>query len=279
MENNFQNKILITLLLLVSLLTATALQAQVAVTSDTTHYNLYTYIKVAPGMEANYLKLEKAFKKIHIAKKKAGDMQDWSLSSVVSPAGSSCEYNYVARNGLRGSKQLANYYEGVYMPKNWQSLLTPAEVALVNRTDQIRTIVKKEVWSSVEEVFADDWTKNAKVAVWNYFTEPAGKTQADHTKMEQDIWKPVHAARVKDGAMLGWVLIGMNLPFGASMPYNMATIDLYKDMNQYLTPWFDTYFTKIHPGKDVADLMKQTSAATTLVKGEVRIIIDRLDWK
>ncbi len=96
--------------------------------------------------------------------------------------------------------------------------------------------------------------------------------------MEKDIWKPVHDARVKDGKMKGWVLLSMEMPFGSSTSYDMATIDLYKDMKQFLAPWFEAYFKKVHPGKDVAELMKQTADATDLVKGDVRIIIDRLDW-
>ncbi len=259
---------------------ATTAFAQTATVSDTTYYSVYSYIKVAPAMRDDYLKLEKAFKKIHAAKKKAGEMENWSLAAVMSPSGANCAYNYVARNGLRGNKQLAYYYEGNYMPKNWQSLLTPAEVALVNRTDEIRTIVKTEVWSAAgAEIFADGWEKTTKIAVWNYFSSPAGKTRADHIKMENDIWKPIHAARVKDGTMMGWVLLGLELPFGANQPYNMATIDLYTDMSQYLAPWFEPYFKKIHPGQEIPELMKQTNAATTLVKGEVRMIIDRLDWK
>jgi hypothetical protein len=58
----------------------------------------------------------------------------------------------------------------------------------------------------------------------------------------------------------------------------MATIDVYSDMKQMLAPWFDQYFKKIHPGKNVDDLMKQTGDATNLVKGEVRMVIDRLEW-
>ena len=155
----------------------------------------------------------------------------------------------------------------------------PAAVGRLKRTDEIRTIVKTEVWSSVEDgIFADGWEKTTKIAVWNYFSPPAGKTRADHINMENDIWKPIHAARVKDGTMKGWVLLGLDLPFGADQPYHMATIDLYTDMAQYLAPWFEAYFKKVHPGKEVAGLMQQTRAATTLVKGEVRMIIDRLDW-
>jgi hypothetical protein len=238
-------------------------------------YTLYAYMKVAPGMEEEYLKMEKVYKKIHAAAKKAGKLETWSLARVMMPAGAHTEYNYVARNVLLGDEQLSNYMEGGY-DASWMSGLTKEEMDLVNRTDNIRTMVKAELWSQVDGVFAPDMS-DAKLVVYNYFSSPEGKTRADHIRMEQDIWKPVHAARVHDGKMKGWALLEMNLPSGTSMPYNMITVDLYTGMKQYLAPWFDEYFQIIHPGKNLDNLMAQTQAATTLIRGEVYMIIDRLE--
>ena len=80
------------------------------------------------------------------------------------------------------------------------------------------------------------------------------------------------------GVVAGGLLLSLQMPFGSAQPYDMATVDVYTDMKQSLAPWFDAYFKKVHPGKDVAELMKQTGAATDLVKGEVRMVIDRLNW-
>lgn len=247
----------------------------VAQNDQPTYYNVYSYIKVAPGMDAEYLKLEKAWKKIHAAKKKAGKLESWSLMEVLSPSGASCEYNYVTRNTFKGDDQLAEFFEGQFMPDNWQSLLTPEELALVNRTGEIRTLVKNEVWSTVDQTMAADMS-NAKISVFNYFDIPDGKTSADHVKMERDIWKPVHDARIKDGKMKGWVLMRLEFPFGASMPYQDATVDMYTDMKQLLG-WSDDYFEKVHPGKDMAEVWKETTAVATLLKGELRIDIDNLN--
>jgi hypothetical protein len=49
-------------------------------------------------------------------------------------------------------------------------------------------------------------------------------------------------------------------------------------MKEFLAVWFNEYFKKVHPTKDVNDLMKQTSDNTNLVKGELQIVIDRLEW-
>lgn len=253
--------------------TNTALAQQ----ANPTYYVVYDYMKVKPGKWDDYLKLEKAFKKIHAAKKKAGKLDDWGLMQVLSPSGASVEYDYVTFNVYAGDAQLANYYEGQYMPDNWSQMLAPDEFEVVMNSSEIRTLVKSEVWTTVDGVLADNF-KTSKISVFNYFGFPAGGNHDKHVKMETDIWKPIHAARVKDGTMKGWRLLQMQLPFGADMPYQDATIDLYSDMSQYLAPFFDKYFAKVHPGKDVNALLKQTNESATLLKGEVRMVIDRLDW-
>lgn len=244
--------------------------------NDTTIYNVYTYIKVAPAQRDNYLKLENAWKKIHAAKQKAGILFSWSVNEVLSPTGASAEYNFVARDTYKGDSLLANYFEGNYMPANWKSLLTPAEVVLVNKTDAIRTIVKTEVYSSVAHVAGKN-VNETTITVINFFDHPEGKTRADHIKNEKEVWQPVHAARVKDGVMLGWALMQLDFPFGSDQPYHELTLDAYKDMAQLLKPFFTDYFAKVHPGKNVNDLMKATNEASRLVKGEVRKNVVSLD--
>ena len=249
---------------------------QVAAQTTTPVYIAYGYQKVAPGKHDDFLKLAKAWKKIVAFKKKNGMQEGWSISRVAL-SGAQSEYNYVTRHSFSSEAQLANFMEKPFLPEGWMALLTPEEVNLINHAAEIRTMVKQDVWSEVDKAIADDIDKST-VAVFNYFLQPDGKTRADHTKMEQDIWKPVHAARVKDGKMKGWILLNREFPFGASEPYDMATIDVYTDIKQMLAPWFDEYFKKLHPGKNMDDLMKRTSETTNLVRGEVRIVIDRLEW-
>ena len=250
--------------------------ASTQTTTEPTRYTAYGYHKVASGKHDDFLKLAKAWKKVIALKKKNGMQESWSVSRVVL-AGATSEYNYVTRHSFRGEAQLANFLEKPFLPDGWMAVLTPDEVEIVNRAVEIRTFVKQEVYSEVDKSVADDMDKST-VAVFNFFKQPESKTRADHTKMEQEIWKPVHAARVKDGKMKGWILLTQEFPFGSEQPHDMVTIDVYTDMKQMLTPWFDDYFKKIHPGKNMDELMKRTFEATNLVRGEVRIIVDKLEW-
>jgi hypothetical protein len=245
---------------------------------EPTRYTAYGYHKVLPGKGDEFLKLAKVWKKIVAHKKKMGLQEDWSFSRVISPTGASSEYGYVTRHSFLGEDQLANYLEKPFLPENWQSLLTVDEIELQLRSNEIRTYVKGEIWYGIDQTLAEDISKS-KVAVFNYFKVADGKTRADHIKAETDYWKPVHAARVKDGSLKGWLLMGLEMPFGSDQPYDLATVDVYADMKAYLAPWTDVYFKKVHPGKDADAMMKQTREASKLVKGDVRIILDRLGWE
>ena len=206
------------------------------------------FMQVEPGMHDDYLALEKAWKKLHTASKKAGKISGWTLERVVSPGGSSMAYNYITRQRLDGEKQLAGYLSGTNMPDNWTSLLTPDELALVMRTSEIRTWVKLEVWSSVDRVMAEKM-ENAKVNTFNYFSVPEGKTNEDHYQMERDIWMPVHSQRVNSGTMKGWVLLDLVMPMGNTQPYSCATVDIYTDMEQMLAPFLEDTFCQSPSGE------------------------------
>ncbi len=267
-------------LLLVATFLCASTSTAIAQTPATkpTGYLVMAYIKVTTNMGADYLKMEKAFKKLHAARKKEGKLDDWTLWKMVSPSGSAAEYNYVAENYYLNDDQYANAVEGEYMPKDWESLLTAEEVTLVKRRTDFRTIVKTEIWTITESIFSEDWTKNGKIAEFNYITSGVGKTRADHVKMEKDIWMPVHSARIKDGNMTAWWLMNLESPSGSSMPYNSVAVDLYSNMMSYLAVWFGEYFARVHPTKNADDLIKQTRENANHVKIELRMAIDRLSW-
>lgn len=238
-----------------------------------TIYYSMDYMQVEPGNHKDYLACEKAWKKIHQHQKDAGIIEGWAIEMVLSPGGTDADYNYITRQRFKGEKQLSAYLAQPYMPDNWESLLTADEVALVKRTSELRTWVKNEVWSSVERVLADD-IEDAKVVVFNYFGIPEGKRRSEHFKMERDIWMPIHTARVKDGQMKGWVMLNRELPMGSMYDYGVATVDIFKDMDQFWAPFPEDYFEKIHAGKDMDDLWEQTLAVSNRLSAELRLALD-----
>ena len=87
----------ITLLLAIFCCHAVFTTAQTADPAPT-RYHVLSYIKVAPGKHAEYLKLEQAWKKIHAAKKKAGRLEGWALLDILAPSGASKAFGKPPRN-------------------------------------------------------------------------------------------------------------------------------------------------------------------------------------
>lgn len=258
-------------------LTSQATQAQAE--DQPTTYHVHDYFQVPSGGHANYLAMEKVWKKIHLANIKAGKYGNWELTEIMLPSTGAGAYNYATRTSVTGEENLAAFLSGEYFDINPSDILTEVEMVVFKNTRKLRTFVKREVYTVPHLLPAADWDK-VKVAVHNHFDFPGSGGYRAHLKAEKDIWSPVHAARIKDGKMLGWVVGARVLPWGADEPFHGVTVDLYESLSSYLTnrnPM--SYFEKAHPGKDIGEIMEQSKAASTLVKSEVRLILDTSNWK
>ena len=242
---------------------------------DVNYYFAVDYMKVKPSNFGDYEKLEKVWKKIHKARIKAGTLDGWFFDRIASPAGTNAEYDYITVNRYKGENQMAGHYEESMMPDKLESPLTAEEIELVSKTASLRDIVKQEMWTSVDGTWAEDMTK-ANVLVFNYFRLKPGKTLEDHEKVEIDVWKPLHTARIEANQMLGWGLYNMVFPqpHGTNVAYHSGTVDVYTDMKQFMTPNMMSLVEKVHPGKSVDEILKKTNAVADLLSAEVRMRID-----
>ncbi len=249
----------------------------VAQTQDTpTTYQVLSYMKVSPENVSEYLQLETAWKKIHAQRKSSGVLDGWELLRVASPYGANAEYNFVTRETYRGNAKLAAVFENSYMPENWMSLLNADEVALVERTSNIRTYVKREVWAEVAMIGDSDMSES-KVRVINYFNHPEGKTRTDHFQMESELWVPIHTRRIEQGKMQAWVMAMLATPSGSMMPYQDFTVDVYDSMEDMLNTPYEELFKAVHPDLSMEEILERSEANADLVKSEIRMSIDGLN--
>ncbi len=243
-----------------------------------TTYHVHDYFMVPAGGHADYLAMEKVWKKIHQANIKAGKYTNWELTEILMPGTGDGAYNYATRTSVTGEENLAALLTGKFYNSNPSDILTEEEMAIYKNTGALRSFVKQEVYTVSHLLPAADWDK-VKVAVHNHFDFPEGGSRSAHVQAEKDIWDPVHAARIKDGKMLAWVVGAKVLPWGADEPFHDVTVDLYESLSGYLANSSPMpYFEKAYPGKDITGMMEKTNAAATLVKSEVRLILDTSRW-
>ncbi|WP_020570717.1 hypothetical protein [Neolewinella persica] len=256
------------------LLASQFLSAQETATPQ--NYHVHDYFAVPAGGAADYLAMEKVWKKIHQANIKSGKYTNWELSEILMPGTGVDAYNYVTRTSVRGEENLAALLTGEHFDIEPANILTKGEMEVFNNTGNLRTFVKREVYTVSHLLPAADWDK-VKVAVHNHFDFPESGGRSAHVKAEKDIWDPVHAARIKAGKMLGWVVAAKMMPWGADEIFHDVTVDLYESLPGYLANRSPMpYFAKVHPDKDIDQLMAQTEAAATLVSSEVRLILENV---
>lgn len=241
----------------------------------TTQYYSIDYMKVAPENQEDYMACEMAWKKIHAEKMRLGLIEGWALERVISPSGTSQEYNYITRQRFKNTDQLAAYQSNPYFPTKWESLLTAEEIELIGRTGELRSLVKGEVWSSADLVLASDISKE-NFTVFNYFKMPEGMRRADHMEMELSLWKPYHQSQVDQGNRLGWVLLNRELPMGGSYDYDLATVDIFENLEQFWAPFDEDEFERLHPGKTWEDIWNATASKGKRGRAEIRRSLDSI---
>lgn len=121
-------------------------------------------------------------------------------------------------------------------------------------------------------------TKSAKYIEVDYMKTNPGK-DADYLKIEQEMWKPLHQERIKQGLVRSWSLYRVQFPSGAAEKYDYVTVNAFDQFGQLENPYanFDKVLTKVHPGVKVDDLGDRTEKARSLVRSEVWVLIDKAE--
>lgn len=265
---------LITLLCLFVLTVSLKTPALDEVPAPTTIYYAVQYMKVHPTKDHDYIVLEtEIWKKLHEARKAAGVLDGWYMFRVLSPSGTDAEYNYITVNVYNTKEKLAGHYESYGV--DYTKFLTNEEVATALKTEEIRDMVKEEVWQSEDSVLKANPDNIYKYQRFNAMRLRPGVTGEQYANLEKKNWKPVHTARVKAGKMHGWSLVSMILPGGTDVSYAWGTIDFYDNFVD-LFESTDPYLEQVHNAKELKDITNKTLATRDLIKSEVRMLIDHI---
>jgi len=117
--------------------------------------------------------------------------------------------------------------------------------------------------------------KSPKYMQIDYMKVEPGKNN-DYVHMEQDLWKPLHQQRVKNGQVRSWALYGLRFPYGTDEKYDYVTVETYDRFAQLEDPYADVgqILTKLRPNTKVEDFARQTQTNRKLVRSEVWELVD-----
>ena len=227
------------------------------------------YMKVKPGMFDEYLACEQTWKTIHKERIRLGQIISWGLYEIAFPSGTGVEYDYVTVTEVKGWNGIEATNTG------WadaMKVITPEMQPVIDKTEEYRDLVNREVWQTGDAIYKEGATGYAKFHVCNFMDVPADGWHA-YWDMETKLVKPVHQLSIKAGKRLGWGLYTMVLPYGANQPYQAATVDFYDKWPDINSDTNDEW-GKAHPGMDEDYIDRRIQQTRTLVKSEIRRLVD-----
>jgi hypothetical protein len=113
---------------------------------------------------------------------------------------------------------------------------------------------------------------SGEFVVIDYMKVPPGKG-ADYVAMERNFYKASHQARIKDGKLKSWGLL--QLRFAGPGDYSYATINTYRSWADIDASLLE-YVQRANPGKDSADIQRQTLTAREMTRSEVWRVLEQV---
>lgn len=235
-------------------------------------YVLVDYMKIKPGMYDKAMECEKIWKEIHMNRKQQGKITGWHIEEMIVPGGTSSEYDYLAVTFVKNWDDIGHLWD------NWaaeQKALPADKKAIVEKTDTYRDRVKSEIWREQDGIFKKDF-KGAKYVVENFFKVPANGWD-DYLEMETRFVKPVHQKNIDMGNRAGWVLGFVVAPQGSDMPYDCSTVDLFDKWEDIDNEQDGKAWEAIYPGMSNAHIGHRIESTRTLVRTEIREVVQATD--
>lgn len=203
-------------------------------------------VKVAPGKGAEFETfLRDVIMPLARARVEVGEFAWLVVESAVVPAGTSAPCDYRMVYGYKGLPSEAPSKETLAAGLKRAKLTLTADDFIARRS-ALTQLVGVDIWWNIDGIFGLNQGKGDYVRI-NHYKVKYGE-MAEWTRLETTYWKALMDAWVKAGGKGTWVVNGLMMPGGESVPYNASTVDIFPDWNALLqgVP-IDQLWPKVHP--------------------------------
>lgn len=167
-----------------------------------------TCLKVLPGKAAEFSQfVNDIVKKAVQAEADHGAIEAWTLLRTVFPSGEEARCDYIAISAYSG------------IPPASQGTERLAD--LLAKQGQLARIVSSEMWRTVVLV------GTLQKGDYLYMNFMKVHDAPNYLAFEQNIWKPMGEAWVKDGTFHAWLVMVPFLPSGIGLPYQLISADVF----------------------------------------------------
>jgi hypothetical protein len=228
------------------------------------------YMKVKPENNGKYIEVEKAWKKIHEARVKAGEILSWTFYENMY-AGADEAYQYAIVTVYKD-------FAASEKPTNWDEIGKAAYPNFTQKDwdDLLAKTGESRVMSTVEAFYqvVDAGVAGSKPPLYMQIScmNVTPGNEGNYVNLEKDYYKPMHAEVIKNGGMEGWG-IWWKYP-GNYKDYQYVAVDLYSSPEQIASGNYNEVFKKIFPSMKMEDLGKKTNDARNITEAYMWKMID-----
>jgi hypothetical protein len=173
------------------------------------------FMKVVEGKQADYPKLEEAWKAVHEDRLRKGHIESWSQYVVrLPPSSTSREYDAVTMHVYPSFAKIGEPYDEEQM----------ARIATFPPAGDIRKMVRSEIWALYRT--AGDLLSSKYATVLFHKAKP-GQLGA-YLDAQKEHYLPINQELVKSGVRKSWHSFGVWYPSGTANTYDWVTYDGYE---------------------------------------------------
>jgi len=90
----------------------------------------------------------------------------------------------------------------------------------------------------------------------------------EYEEVEEEIWRPVHAQRVRDGKIIGWYLYQVVNAMDGHSDFNYMIVEVYPNWKATEAPYANVgkLFEEVHGNASIDDFMERTENSRDLVR-------------
>ena len=229
-------------------------------------YMVVRCMKTLPGHASGYqyMILETTAEAMR-ARVEQGQMRSWAFARAVIPAGEEARCDFLLFEVYEGfpPQPIDPYFEkagGLMATDGWQT-----------RAASQSKLVSVELWQDLDKTGTVETGSYLRV---NQIKNPPGEFD-NWARMQSEIWKPVHEARVRDGDFQGWLASRVIMPSGADWPNPARTISVFADWKSLSRPArYREVIPVAHPGKNPEEILSRIATLQQILRTELFEVIE-----
>ena len=188
-----------------------------------------------------------------------GELTAWYLLRAVFPQGETSECDYVVVSIFPKLPHALSAEQLNAAIKEAGLKITPEDY--IKHRDAVARLMSMAIFQNVALVGGP---KKGDYFEVNYM-KASDANLDDWVVNEKKVRQPVAEALVKDGKQDGWSLNLTAMPFGADMPYQGVTVDIFPSMDAVFAddPQFADRFRKVHPDMELGTTFERMEKLRT----------------